>query len=102
MYEKARHHAWAGLGFLSVILALRYFIDICECVFVPVMSFLILYITTSLLLTYIFRPGKNPEDSVFPEEKSAQQIKKKASKNRAKSAKKKYKNKAKFSKKKRK
>ncbi|UCG95111.1 MAG: hypothetical protein JSV92_03645 [archaeon] len=56
-YEKVRHHAWAGLGFLSVFLAIRYFVEFPDYVLLPVLALLIVYILVSLVLTYRYSPG---------------------------------------------
>jgi hypothetical protein len=56
-YVKFKHHAWAGLGFLSVILAINYFIKLPSFFLIPVLTILICYILMSLILTYKYRKG---------------------------------------------
>ncbi|UCD04588.1 MAG: hypothetical protein JSW73_02705 [Candidatus Woesearchaeota archaeon] len=56
-YAKFKHHAWAGLGFLSVILAINYFVKLPSFFLIPVLTVLICYILMSLLLTYKYRKG---------------------------------------------
>jgi len=57
-YEIFRHHAWAGTAFLSILLALRYFItSIPRYVFIPLGTLLIVYILICVLYTYKYRAG---------------------------------------------
>ena len=57
-YEIFRHHAWAGTAFLSILLALRYFISaIPRYIFVPLGTLLIAYILICVLYTYRYRAG---------------------------------------------
>ncbi len=51
-YEWYRHHAWAGLGLLSVFLAIRYFVFIPNIISLPVIFILVAYILIALLQTY--------------------------------------------------
>ena len=51
-YEWYRHHAWAGLGLLSVFLAIRYFVFIPDVISLPVIFILVAYILIALLQTY--------------------------------------------------
>jgi hypothetical protein len=49
-YEIFRHHAWAGTAFLSILLALRYFIaEIPRYIFIPLGTLLIVYILIAVL-----------------------------------------------------
>ena len=81
-YELFRHHAWAGLGLLTVFLALRYFISsIPLWISLPVGSVLIVYILIGLIGTYrysgglsapnetidikIYEENKGPDDDKF-------------------------------------
>ena len=51
-YHSFRHHAWAGLGFLSVILAFRLiFLDQAQ-ILTPVVVILAIYIFIALIFTY--------------------------------------------------
>ena len=57
-YEVSRHHAWAGTAFLSILLALRYFITaIPRYIFIPLGTLLIIYILVAVLFTYRYRAG---------------------------------------------
>jgi len=57
-YEIFRHHAWAGTAFLSILLALRYFITaIPRYIFIPLGTLLIVYILIAVLYTYRYRAG---------------------------------------------
>ena len=54
-YNLYRHHAWAGLGLLSVFLALRYVINIPQLLTFAVVISLSCYITIALIATYRYR-----------------------------------------------
>lgn len=57
-YDLARHHAWGGLGFLSLVMVLRILCpDIPGAVIVPILVILIVYVLVSLFLTYRYRSG---------------------------------------------
>ena len=56
-YELFRHHAWAGLGILSVFLALQYFISLPPWISATVVCVLSAYILISLMGTYRYRKG---------------------------------------------
>jgi hypothetical protein len=63
-YNAFRHHAWAGLGFLSVILAIKLiFIESTE-ILTPVIFILAIYIVIALLFTYRYRSGLSGEDTI--------------------------------------
>lgn len=51
-YEWYRHHAWAGLGFLSILIALRYVFFLPNWFFVPVVLVLVAYVVVSLVGAY--------------------------------------------------
>jgi len=56
-YDLSRHHAWAGLGFLSVLGFLRImFVDLAD-LLQPILIILIIYVIISLLLTYRYHSG---------------------------------------------
>ena len=64
-YHLFRHHAWAGLGFLSVILALRIlFQDLLE-MLEPLIILLIIYVVIALLFTYKYRLGLSSEQEII-------------------------------------
>jgi len=56
-YAKFKHHAWAGLGFLAILLAINQIFSIPSTILIPIVAFLILYILISLVFTYKFRKG---------------------------------------------
>ena len=71
-YHRFRHHAWAGLGFLSVVLALRLiFIDQTE-MLTPIVVILAIYILVALLFTYSYRAGLSTEDKIIQVEPSVE------------------------------
>lgn len=51
-YEWYRHHAWAGLGILSVFLAINYFVSFPYFISFSVVFALSIYIIVSLIFTY--------------------------------------------------
>ena len=56
-YNILRHHAWAGLGFISVLLAVRIlFPELLE-LLQPILVVLIIYVVIALIFTYKYRPG---------------------------------------------
>ncbi len=68
-YHAFRHHAWAGLGFLSVVLAFRLiFFEEAE-LLTPVIIILAIYIVISLIFTYRYRAGLSYEDKTVKIEK---------------------------------
>ena len=54
-YQRVKHHAWAGLGFLSVLLALRIILPAYADVLTPLIAVLLMYIVVALVLTYLYR-----------------------------------------------
>jgi len=68
-YNVFRHHAWAGLGFLSVILAFRLiFLDQAQ-ILTPFVVILAIYIIIALIFTYRYRTGLSAEEKVVKVEK---------------------------------
>ena len=51
-YEWYRHHAWAGLGLLSIVLAIRYFFPLPDLLVLPIAVVLIIYIFVALMFSY--------------------------------------------------
>jgi hypothetical protein len=51
-YEWYRHHAWAGLGLLSIVLAIRYFFPLPDFLLLPIVVVLIIYILVALMFSY--------------------------------------------------
>jgi hypothetical protein len=71
-YQAFRHHAWAGLGFLSIALALRLIFQDALEMLTPVIFILIIYIIVALLFTYRYRAGLSAEETVAQVEPSVE------------------------------
>ena len=56
-YDLARHHAWAGLGLLSVFLAIRILYPDVSNLVQPILVILIVYILISILFTFKYYKG---------------------------------------------
>jgi len=63
-YQAFRHHAWAGLGFLSIAFALRLLFPESFEMLTPVIFILVIYIVVALLFTYRYRAGLSAEEKV--------------------------------------
>jgi hypothetical protein len=72
-YDVSRHHAWAGTVLLSVLLAIRVFIETMEIENVPdgiilaIGVILVIYILISLFFTYRYRSGLMSSDTKVTE-----------------------------------
>jgi membrane glycosyltransferase len=105
-YQAFRHHAWAGLGFLSVALAIRIIFSESAYIYVltPIIFALIIYIVVALILTYKYRIGLSSEEKIVQVEPSVElekeRLKAEVEKQRLKTEKKKAKAEAKKAKKK--
>ena len=106
-YHAFRHHAWAGLGFLSVVLAFRLiFFEEAE-LLNPVIIALAVYIIIALIFTYRYRAGLSYDNKIIKIEKiesskddiKKEEIKAELEKKRLKIEKKKAKSEAKAKKK---
>ena len=102
-YHAFRHHAWAGLGFLSVVIAIRLiFFEQAE-LLTPIIVILAIYIVVALIFTYRYRSGLSAEETVVKAEPSVEiekeKIKAEVEKERLKVEKKKAKSEAKSKKK---
>lgn len=64
-YNTFRHHAWAGLGFLSVLLVIRIIVPTISEIILPILTVIIIYIVISLIFTYRYRAGINVEEKVI-------------------------------------
>ena len=64
-YQAFRHHAWAGLGFLSVALAVRLILLESSEILTPIIFILMLYILVALLFTYKYRLGLSAPDETI-------------------------------------
>lgn len=63
-YEIYRHHAWAGLGFLTVFLATRYlYPNLPSWFFFPILTGLIAYSLIGLIGTYRYRTGLSAQEN---------------------------------------
>lgn len=71
-YHSFRHHAWAGLGFLSVVLALRLIFFKTADFLTPIVVILALYIVIALIFTYKYRIGLSAEETVVHVEPSVE------------------------------
>ena len=71
-YDLVRHHAWAGLGFLSIILAIRIIApqlsDLLELILGLLIIVLIIYVGVALLLTYRYRAGLTAKQETIKQE----------------------------------
>ena len=63
-YNTFRHHAWAGLGFLSVLLVIRIIAPSLSEIIHPILAVLVIYVVVSLLFTYKYRGGLTLENSI--------------------------------------
>ncbi|KAA0005457.1 MAG: hypothetical protein DRM98_04240 [Thermoplasmata archaeon] len=69
-YDLYRHHAWAGSILLSVLLAIRVFLqitgfkDIPDIIILPLGVILVIYILVSLGFTYKYRSGLIVEQKI--------------------------------------
>lgn len=71
-YQRFRHHAWAGLGFLSVVIAVRLiFFEQAE-LLTPIIVILAIYIIIALIFTYRYQAGLSAEDTVIKVEPSVE------------------------------
>ena len=64
-YYTFRHHAWAGLGFLSVLLVIRIVVPTISEIILPILTVIIIYVVISLIFTYRYRAGINVEEKVI-------------------------------------
>ena len=63
-YQAFRHHAWAGLGFLSVLLAIRLILPESPEILPPIIFVLVVYVVIALLFTYRYRAGLSVKQEV--------------------------------------
>ncbi|MCK4309980.1 MAG: hypothetical protein KAV80_00850 [Methanomicrobia archaeon] len=91
-YNRSKHHAWAGLGFLSVFLAITRFFSVSNLVSIPVTLILSSYIVISLIFTYRYREGLLLQEDVTLAEKEKLKLEKKRLKSELKVKKKENKN----------
>jgi MFS superfamily sulfate permease-like transporter len=76
-YQIFKHHAWAGLGFLAVLFAIRFILPEITLIFSPIIFILIVYILVALIFTYKYRSeltSINEINVVTTDEKSKNQI----------------------------
>ncbi len=53
-YERYRHHAWAGLGFLSVFIAIKYFVSLPDSLSFAIVMILSIYIIYAIIMSYLY------------------------------------------------
>ena len=75
-YQVFRHHAWAGLGFLSVVLAFRLIFLKSAQILTPVIVILAIYIIIALIFTYRYRIGLSAEEKIVKDESLSDEIEK--------------------------
>ena len=63
-YHTFRHHAWAGLGFLSIVLAFRLIFYESAQLLTPIIIVLAIYIIVALFFTYWYRSGLTYEGNI--------------------------------------
>lgn len=63
-YNVFRHHAWAGLGFLSVTLAIRIILVQTPVILDILIFALVFYIVFALILTYKYRAGLSSGEKI--------------------------------------
>jgi len=73
-YERFRHHAWAGLGFLSVLLAIRILFPqiLSDTIVLPLGTLLVIYVLVALVFTYKYRAGLAAQEEVVHVEPSVE------------------------------
>jgi len=70
-YQAFRHHAWAGLGFLSVLLSVRVIFPEPSKILTPVIFVLVIYVMVALLFTYKYRAGISVAEEVVQAQPSS-------------------------------
>ena len=70
-YSQFRHHAWAGLGILSVVLAIRLIFLKSTEILTPIIVILVIYILISIIFTYRYSSGLSAEDKTVVIEQDA-------------------------------
>lgn len=63
-YQRFRHHAWAALGFLSAVMAVRLIFINSASYLNPVILIIALYAVVALLFTYRYSAGLSAEEKV--------------------------------------
>ncbi len=51
-YHIFKHHAWAGLGFLAVLFAIRVIFPLSDDLLSPIIFILVIYVLVALIFTY--------------------------------------------------
>ncbi|MFC2074869.1 hypothetical protein ACFLRA_01180 [Bdellovibrionota bacterium] len=69
-YNKFKHHAWGGLGLLSIVLAIRLIFLESSKFLIPVILILALYVLVALIFTYKYREGLNEPEKFSGESTS--------------------------------
>jgi hypothetical protein len=69
-YQSFRHHAWAGLGFITVFMALLVIFPKFSQILTPIIFILIIYVVVALIFTYRYRTGLAAEEKIIQIEPS--------------------------------
>lgn len=64
-YDLFRHHAWAGLGFLSIVLAIRIIFPEFSWFLHPIIAILIVYVVVALIFTYKYSSGLSAKQEIL-------------------------------------
>jgi len=83
-YDLVRHHAWAGLGFLSVLLAISVIAPWLLVFLSPILVVLIAYVVISLLFTYKYYRGFSATQESIPHSEEVEKEHLKLEKKKAK------------------
>jgi len=75
-YQAFRHHAWAGLGFLSIAFALKLLFPESFEMLTPVIFILVIYIVVALLFTYGYSAGLSVDEKIVHVKSSSSNIEK--------------------------
>lgn len=70
-YEWYRHHAWAGLGILSIVVTIRFLIPLPNWFLFPVISILVIYVVTALIGTYRYSSAILTSEEPLQQNKSS-------------------------------
>ena len=64
-YHSFRHHAWAGLGFISICVVIIGIYPDSSKILTPIIFILIIYVVIALLFTYRYRRGLTAEENII-------------------------------------
>ena len=63
-YQSFRHHAWAGLGFITVFMTLLVIFPDFSQILTPIIFILIIYVFVALIFTYRYRTALSAEEKI--------------------------------------